>query len=713
MEELKEKKEYNMLSEQDILFHIEDTINISKQNYKKIKETNINELKSEANQHLDFLSILSNEDNRFNTMLYQLSFWANVSQDEKIRNASMKANKELNDYLMKVYKNKIVYKNVLDFYVKFTSLLSDVQLRFLRWYIKNLDRSGVTLPSEKQSKLLATENTLLSHEIKFNDNINNSNEVILLTKKELDGLPDDMLTSLEMKDKKYVIPLKSLPYNTCMKTIHDPEIRKLICHAYNNVCVNENKKIFVEMILLRYSKAKLLKKNSYTEYVGEQLHLKKPKDIIKILETLNSNFESLFLEEIRALLREKKSDNIINFWDIDYYFQIINKKIIGDSLKDIHNYFSLDQVEKIAFELCDILFGICFEKNTTDKVWHSDVKVFTVIDKVSKIPLGTLYFDLFPRSNKNDHPSCYIILPFCQYFNNKMESNKNQNPIIAILASFPRLLNHSQVIDYFHELGHAVYDLCGRCSFARLSGEGIEPDFIDVPSLLMENWCWEKKLLMKFTHWKTGENLSPEIISKLIKQRHINNGFHYKRQLALSLFDIVIHSHIKLIKSIREKYSKGDIDGAISLIQTTFKLAYDTMMSSKARDTIESFSVKLPDNIFIPCNWSHMVGYDSKYFCYIWGEILSDEIFQIKFKPDIYSSEIGTAYRKCILNTGATINYKKLLLDFIKNPISMDSFLNTRVFIVRGELDNEDYIPEDSEISNASIDDTLFLKKSL
>ena len=749
------------LNTNDINIYISDTIQRSKKNYDKILNYNFSN-----NNYIQFLSIIVNEDNYMKTMFNQLIFWQYVSNHEDIRKASSNAELELTNYTNEIYIDEYIYIKLLNYYQVFSTKLSILQRRFLRKFIRSFETAGASLNKEDKKKLLIIQKKLISLELLFIENIGNNNKTILLSDDQLKGLPQSKLDSLpcdnisviltlqkeniqestqpsvqkldvsseleakkldESKCNKRIIDFKYPTYKLCMKSIDDSNIRKLLDYEFNTLCKDVNTKILVEILILRQLKAELLGKKNHASLVQSQLIIKDPKNVNSFLNDIRPTFDMLFLEELRFLLRLKEQDckeknvefnNVIDPWDISYYFSMAEKKLLGKELETINEYFSLDQVQKICFNLCRQLFGVKFVKKNNTSVWNNDIETYCAYDDKSNTKLGTLYLDLFPRKNKFNHMACFTIIPYCEYYDEDMKSTDTQLPYAAVVGNFttsitkgpniiPPLLTHDEVITFFHEIGHAMHEMCGRIGFARLSGTNVEQDFVETPSQILENWCWEKNVLNQFKHWKTNKFLSNKIIDKLIKKRSLNNGFHYKRLITLSEFDQVIHSYKPFLEKLKEMYSTN-AENAQKLLINTFKTIYNDGYKSKKINS-PKFSVQLQEGTFMPADWGHLVGYDARYYSYLWSDAFSDCMFNTRFKNNIFNKKAGLDYRTIILNTGGSVKATTMIQNFIKDKPTLEPFFQNKIYIVRGIIDNDDYTSETSTEIN-SINPIIMIK---
>lgn len=355
-----------MLNADDIKTYTNNTIALSKKNYKKILDYEL-----ANNNYKTFLFLIVNEDNYTETMFYQLTFWQFVSDSEEVRKASSNAESEFRKYMNELHLNEFLYVKLLGYYQAFSTNLSILQRRYLRNYIRLFEMAGASLNNQDKEKLKEIEETLINLETKFVTNIADCNKTILLNDNDLKGLPTEKIESFFIKDNKRIIDFKYPTFKMCMKYIDDSNIRKLLDYEYNSMCKETNTKILVEILFNRQIKAELLGKKNHATLVQSQLMIKEPENVREFLNDIHPLFDTLFLEEIRFLLRLKEQDcknrninfdGVINHWDINYYFNLAAKKIVGNELDTINNYFSLEQVKNVCFNLLRHLLGIKFVK---------------------------------------------------------------------------------------------------------------------------------------------------------------------------------------------------------------------------------------------------------------------------------------------------------------------------------------------------------------
>lgn len=325
----------------------------------------------------------------------------------------------------------------------------------------------------------------------------------------------------------------------------------------------------------------------------------------------------------------------------------------------VKQYFPLDHVTARMLDIYQDVLNIDFERIEHDpQPWNhetpEDVKLIRVRDRDSKELMGYFYLDLFPRSGKYSHAACFPIQPGYQ-----LEDGSYQVPVAAMVANFtkptsssPSLLRHSELTTYFHELGHVMHCICSKTKWARFHGTSVEGDFVEAPSQMLENWCWDESVLKRLSsHHISKESIPEELTKSLILAKNAGVGMFYLRQLFFGVFDMHIHS--------LETDDKCDT----------------TELYNRLREQVSL--VPGQKGTFPAATFGHLMGgYDAGYYGYLWSEVFSSDMFVTKFKPlqDIAGPKAGMDYRKYILLPGSSRDGMDMLKDFLGREPSQDAF---------------------------------------
>jgi metallopeptidase MepB len=328
--------------------------------------------------------------------------------------------------------------------------------------------------------------------------------------------------------------------------------------------------LFREAIVLRDEAARLLGYPDHATLRIEDKMAKTPKTVFDFLGDLKTRLIPGGAREMEHLLELKKADSTEHnlpfdgnyyLWDHRFYDRMMVEKEYSIDENVIAEYFPLRPTVGGMLKIFEELFGLVFvelsmedrarispTRKAEDIAWHEDVIIFSVWDDSGEGGgfVGYLYLDLHPRPGKYPHAANFNLQPgFLQ-----SDGKSRRYPATALVCNFskptpkkPSLLKHDEVVTLFHELGHGIHDLAGRCRYARFHGTATVRDFVEAPSQMLENWCWTPSQLKVLSgHWETGENIPDHLIEKLVATKHVNDALFNLRQLHFGLFDMTVHT---------------------------------------------------------------------------------------------------------------------------------------------------------------------------
>jgi len=383
---------------------------------------------------------------------------------------------------------------------------------------------------------------------------------------------------------------------------------------------------------------------------------------MQFLNDLEEKLRPVGIKELEVLLALKKKeheekgipfDNEFYIWDYRYY----DRKYIEESLDLddmlVKEYFPVAVVVPTILSIYQNLLGVRFEE-IHGSTWHQEVQQFAVWEKDAKDEsgfIGYCYLDLFPRASKYSHAAVWPLFPGYD-----LPDGKRHYPLAAMVANLakptpekPALMRHDDVVTFFHEMGHVFHGLLSKTKFARFHGTSVARDFVEAPSQMLENWCWEPKVLEKMSsHYETEKPLSPELIEKIIKSRYVNVGLFYLRQLFFAKFDLKVHTE-----------QKGE--------------DYTTLWNT-LREKISLVKAKKPSPG--QGTFGHITGgYDAGYYGYTYSLVFAADMYATVFKADPLDPVRGKRYRDKILRVGGSREELESLEDFLGRPPNSEAFL--------------------------------------
>lgn len=647
------------LSSEEILKRTDELIEKSKKVYDAVGALNPDDVTYE-----NCLKALSDGNAEYHTAKSNLDFPQHVSTDKEIRAASTEADRKLSEFEVEVSMRKDVFDNLVALQERHKEPLSPEAGRVLERLIKLGKRDGLHLPAEVQTEIKSIKTKMSGLCIDFNKNLNEENTILEFTKAELVGLPDDFINSLEKTDAGlHKVTLKYPHYFPIMRKASNPRTRQKIEYAFNRRCIQENTPILEELVELRQRMADLLGYPTHASHITELRMAKTAEAVSSFLSELGKKLRPLGDADLAEMLHMKEAeckelghdfDGKINYWDMRYYMTMVEEKSYAVDQNKLKEYFPLHVVTKGLLEIYQELLGLRFEEIEDPQVWNKDIQMFSVQDAASSEIIGYFYLDLFPREGKFGHAACFGLQPGCL-----LADGSRQISVAAMVANFtrpsgdqPSLLTHQEVETFFHEFGHVMHQLCAKADFSIFSGTNVERDFVEAPSQMLENWCWEKKPLHRMSaHYKDSSSVPDEMLDKLIASRNANTGVFNLRQVLLATFDQTIHTQAKA--NTAEIFSK---------------LSSEILRIPSSPDTN------------MPASFGHLAGgYDAQYYGYLWSEVFSSDMFYTRFKKEgIMNPSVGLDYRKFILQPGGTLDASVMLKNFLGREPNQEAFLESK-----------------------------------
>ncbi|MCF8495432.1 MAG: M3 family metallopeptidase [Alphaproteobacteria bacterium] len=511
-------------------------------------------------------------------------------------------------------------------------------------------RGGALLGPQKKERLRAIAQEMSTLSPSFQKNVSKSAEafeMIIENEADLAGLPPGAVEAAAhaAQEKghtgKWRFTLDYPSFGPFLQYADKRELREKIWRAYASRAWSadgqgefDNSANLLKIVALRHERAGLLGFQSHAHYVLERRMAERPETVVDFLETLKAAYKPAALKDLQTLkdfALKNGGPTDLKPWDVGYYSEKLKEKLFAFSSEDFRPYFQLDKVLEGCFQHFSKLFNLRFKPSDAYAVWHKDVKAFDVWDLTDESFVGTLYADFHPREGKS--PGAWKT----SYRNQGLFEGKIERPVIAIVCNFtkptperPSLLSFDEVETLFHEMGHAVHGLLSRVTYRSLAGTNVMWDFVELPSMIQENWCAEKETLDLFAaHYETGEKIPSGLIEKLRASKNFMNGMAGLRQVSLGTIDMAWHG--------QDPSGIHDVaafeDAAIADV---------TLFPRLAGPTSASFS-----HIFAG-------GYSSGYYSYKWSEVLEADAFELFRERGLYDRPTAESYKNEILTRGGS-----------------------------------------------------------
>jgi peptidyl-dipeptidase Dcp len=552
----------------------------------------------------------------------------------------------LTEFSNDVALNENLFKRVKAVYDQKDSLtLTPEQTTLLDKKFKGFSRNGALLNEADKLVLREIDTELAKLKLTFGENVlaeTNNYQLHITNEADLKGLPEgakEMARSLA-KSKElegWIFTLDFPSYLPFVTYVENRELRKELAIAAGKKAFQDNefdnKENVKRIVSLRHKRAKLLGYDSHSHFVLEERMAQNPEKVKTFLNDLLQKAKPAAQKEFAQLTAfAKELDGIENLekWDSAYYSEKLKQKLFSLDDEILKPYFQLEKVLQGAFTIAEKLFGITFKEVFEIDKYHEEVQTFEVLDEKNNL-VAVFYTDFFPRKGKRNGAW------MTSYKSQAIKNGINNRPHVSIVCNFtpptetkPSLLTFNEVTTLFHEFGHALHGMLANTTYPSLSGTSVYWDFVELPSQVMENWCYEPEALALFAnHYETGEIIPQEYVEKIKESASFLEGLATLRQLSFGILDMTYHA----------------VNQEIADIKAFEKQAMDT--ASLFPDVAENC---------MSVSFSHIFqgGYSSGYYSYKWAEVLDADAFAYFQEKGIFNKEVATKFKENVLSKGGT-----------------------------------------------------------
>ena len=593
---------------------------------------------------IEALEFAGQQLDRISSVFFNLN---SAETNDEIQQIAQEVSPLLSEFSNDITLNKALFKRVKAVYEQRDTLdLTVEQDTLLDKKYKSFSRNGANLPEGKKKRLREIDTELSKLKLKFGENIlaeTNAFEMPITDENQLEGLPDGEKEAAaqlaKSKDKEgWLVTLDYPSYIPFMKYAKNRELRKKLSLAFGSKCFHKDKLDNQENVLkianLRHERAVLLGYNTHADFVLEERMAETPEKVhaflSELLEKAKPAAEREF-KELSAFAKDLDGIDQLEKWDGAYYAEKLKQKLFNLDDEKLKPYFKLENIIAGVFKVAEKLFGLRFEEVFDIDTYHEEVKTYHVSDDKGNY-ISLFYADFHPRAGKRGGAWMTSYKP--QY----VRHGEQVRPHISNVCNFtrstpskPSLLTFNEVTTLFHEFGHGLHGMLANTTYPSLSGTSVYWDFVELPSQVMENWCYEKEALELFaTHYETGEVIPMELIQKIKESSTFQEGMATLRQLSFGLLDMAWHganpSNIKDVKAHETKAFQGT---------QLYPDTPETCMSTAFAHIFQG-------------------GYSSGYYSYKWAEVLDADAFAYFKEKGIFNKEIATKFKDHILSKGGT-----------------------------------------------------------
>ncbi len=566
-----------------------------------------------------------------------------VHPDEKFRAACETCEQQLEAYNVELSLDRGLYDALAKVDAK---SLDPVSAFWIFKTLREFRRSGVDRDEATRTKVRALNEELVKIGQAFGRNIRDDVRSVAVEPKELDGLPADWLAAHPAKDGKITVTTNTPDYLPVMIYAKSGKVREAMWRAYRERAFPQNVEVLNAMLTKRHELANLLGYPTWAAYITETKMVKTAEAASDFIEKGRLATEKRAKADMAMLLVRKQKDfpgaTSVEPWEHQYFEDRVKNESYGLDSQALRSYFEYGNVKAGVMGITATLFGVRYVKVTDAPVWHPDVETFDVFE--GDTLLGRIHLDMHPREGKYKHAA---------QFGLTVGRLGKELPEAVLVCNFPKegeLLQHSDVETFFHEFGHLLHEIfAGRQPWAALSGVRTEWDFVEVPSMLLQEWPMDASALKTFAkHYQTGEPIPDVLVGQLKRAKEFGVGADTRRQFFLSAVSLSFHNRApgfdstEVLKEVQEKFLPFRREWAPG---THFELGF-----------------------------GHLDGYSAIYYTYQWSTVIAKDLLTQFRAKGMLNGELATQYRKKVLEPGGSKEAGLLVQDFLGRPYSFDAF---------------------------------------
>ncbi|HEY0862658.1 MAG TPA: M3 family metallopeptidase [Lacunisphaera sp.] len=551
--------------------------------------------------------------------------------------------------------------------------------RFVDETMADFRQQGADLPAEKKARLEAVQSELAQLTQKYSENVldaTNAWELLVTDPTRLAGLPAHARESARQSALKKGQGTEAAPVwrftlhgpsqEPVMLYAEDAELRRQVWSAAIAVGregAQDNRDLVKRILALRHEKAALLGQPHFADLVLQRRMAKSGAAALAFIEDLHDRVKTAFARESRELAAFKAEQTgtapaPLAPWETAFWAERLRRARYDFDEEQLRPYFPLPGVLAGLFEITGRVFGIRVTERPagTVEVWHPEVKYYDVHDRAGR-HLGSFYADWHPRESKRGGAWMNYLIT------GGPVAGGPRAPHLGLMCGNmtpaqggkPALLTHHEVETVFHEFGHLLHHLLGEVQIKSLNGVNVAWDFVELPSQIMENWCWERASLDLFArHHETGAAIPDALFQRMIAARNFRSASATMRQLAFARMDLDLHLHAA-------DYAAGEVSPRLQALLRDYLVP-----TEPPAPTIENRFTHI---------FSDPTGYAAGYYSYKWAEVLDADAFTRFKREGIFNEQVGRDFVAKVLSRGNAADPMQLFTDFMGRPPDLSALL--------------------------------------
>jgi thimet oligopeptidase len=523
----------------------------------------------------------------------------------------------------------------------------DATRYWLQRTLLDFRRAGVDRDSATREKVKTLNEEILKLGQAFGKNIAEDVRTAAFTPKELEGMPADYLKAhAPGKDGKVLITTNFPDYLPFMTYAKNAKARERLWRTYRQRAYPKNQAVLSQLIAKRHELAVLLGYASWAAYNTETRMTRTPQVAADFIEQLSGVTTARAQREMAELVDRKKKDvkgaTTVEPWEQDYYEDRLRAERFGFDSQAVRPYLEYARMKQGVMGITSRLWGVTFQPVKEPRLWHPEVEAYDVLEGGK--PLGRIYLDMHPRDDKYKHAA---------QFDLAAGQTGKRLPEGVLVCNFARpgeLMTHDEVETFFHEFGHLMHAIfSGHQRWSGISGIRTEWDFVETPSMLLQQWAKQPEVMKEFArHFQTNEPIPAELVEKLRASKEFGQGLWARRQLFLS---------------------------AVSLQYYSRPPGFDTTaVMAELQKQLSPFRHEYREGTHFELAFGHLDGYSAAYYTYLWSLVIAKDL-ETEFQKNGYlHAETARKYRRAVLEPGGAKPAAELVKDFLGRPYSFEAY---------------------------------------
>ncbi len=586
---------------------------------------------------------------------------------------------KFSEFSDKINQNKKLFTRIETVYnSKEKSKLTGEQQRLIWLYYTNFVRQGAQLNDADKAKVAGINKELATLFTRFSQNLlaeEHNQYVELKTESDFAGLPTEVKNAAIAEAKERKLNVMGCIANT--RSSIEPFLtfstrRDLREKAFDifvkrgdNGNENDNNSTLVSILQLRTQKAKLL---GYPTFADWSLSNKMAKDPKKTLALMESVWEPAVeqvhkdVAEMQKIVDAEGGNFKIQPWDYRFYAEKVRKAKYDLDQNEVKPYLQLENLREGMFWVAGELFNLSFKQVTNVPVYHPDVRVWEVSNKVTGKVVGLWYFDPYARAGKRSGAWMNAYRDQQKLDGDVLTIVSNNCNFIKGAANEPILISWEDASTLFHEFGHALHGLCSNVTYPSLAGTAVARDYVEFPSQLLEHWLATPEVLNKFAlHYKTNQPLPQALVDRIEKAANFGEGFSTVETISSSLVDMKLHLATQPIDP--HKFEKETLDA--------LHMPSEIVMRHRIPQFGHIFSSD---------------GYAAGYYSYLWADVINADAWEAFTEgKGAYDKAVAKRLYDTVFSVGNTIDQEKAYENFRGRAPKSDALMRARNFPIKGK----------------------------